>query len=346
MAKRKDVAKRANVSITVVSRVMSNTGYVSGEKREAVLRAAEELNYRPSPVARSLQNGQTRQILFYRGNLSSAYYLELHRGMMHYAEELGYLVCISGNLHIERIGELLMDGIILPTETYARPEHLRYLRKYRMPYVVIGYGHHLPKNVHSVTVDTGLAMRDIIMYLQERGHRSIVFVNGNDPYADEPRSTVFRSMMNEIYKKDDFYRENDFCGETIEDYIINIPPPGQDVLLDDFYRIGYEAAEQFVWRKLNATAVVCFNDETAVGFYRRILQLGRHVPEDLSLVSFDGLALGRYITPALTSMDLHPFEHGKKCAEVILELLQGKKPGYSHRVDFSLIERESVRVIR
>jgi DNA-binding LacI/PurR family transcriptional regulator len=75
MANRKDVALKANVSITVVSRVMSNMGYVSQEKREAVLRAAEELNYRPSPVARSLQNGQTRQILFYRGYISSAYYV-------------------------------------------------------------------------------------------------------------------------------------------------------------------------------------------------------------------------------------------------------------------------------
>ncbi|MDR2070507.1 MAG: LacI family DNA-binding transcriptional regulator [Treponema sp.] len=74
MANRKDVAKRANVSITVVSRVMSKRGYVSKEKREAVLRAAEELNYRPSPVARSLQNGRTRQIFFYRGNLRASAY--------------------------------------------------------------------------------------------------------------------------------------------------------------------------------------------------------------------------------------------------------------------------------
>lgn len=332
MPNRKDVAKKANVSTTVVSRVMSNTGYVSKEKREAVLQAAGELNYRPSPLARSLQNGRTRQILFYRGNISSAYYLELHRGMMEYAEKLGYLVCISGNLHIERVGELLMDGIILPTEAYARPEYLRYLYKYHMPYVVIGYGDYVPKNVYSVTVDTGLAMRELIAYLKERGHRRIAFVNGNNPYANEPRGMAFHAMM------DGFYRERP------EDYVINIKPSDQEVLPDDFYRIGYEAAEQFSRRKLAATAVICFNDETALGFYRRILQFGYRVPEELSLVSFDGLALGGYMTPALTSMNLHPFEHGKKCAEVILKLLSGKRPGYRHSIDFSLIERESVRV--
>jgi DNA-binding LacI/PurR family transcriptional regulator len=74
--------------------------------------------------------------------------------------------------------------------------------------------------------------------------------------------------------------------------------------------------------------------------------LGRRIPEDISVTGFDGLALGEYMNPALTSMSLNPFEHGKKCAEVILDLLQGKKPGYSHRIDFSLVERESVQDFR
>jgi DNA-binding LacI/PurR family transcriptional regulator len=334
MANRKDVALKANVSITVVSRVMSNMGYVSQEKREAVLRAAEELNYRPSPVARSLQNGQTRQILFYRGYISSAYYLELHRGMMDYAEKRGYLVCISGDLHIERIGEMLMDGLILPTEAYAKPEYLRYLRKYNMPYVVIGYGEYIPKNVYSVTVDTGLAMRRMLEYLRERGHRRIAFVDGNDVRPEGPRNAAFRSVMAEIYRN------------RIEDYVLNPPKSGPETGSDSFYLIGRIAADQFVQRKLDATAVICFNDDVAVGFYSRIIQLGYRIPKDLSVTGFDGLALGEYICPPLTSMSLKPFEHGKRCAEVILDLLQGKQCGYKHSVDFALIERESVCDLR
>lgn len=331
MANRKDVAARAGVSITVVSRVMSGKGYVAKEKREAVMRSAEELKYRPSPVARSLQNGQTRQLLFYRGNLSSAYYLELHRGMMDRAEKSGYLVCISGELHIERVGELLMDGLILPTETYARPEYVRYLRKYRMPYVVIGYGEPIPKNVCSVMVDTGAAARELLGYLWERGHRQIAFINGNDTSAAGPRYAAFRAVMGE------FYRDN------LETYILNIPLVCRDVRADDFYRIGYDAADELVRRNLGVTAVICFNDEAAVGFYRRIIQLGRRIPYDISVAGFDGLSIGEYLNPALTSMDIHPFEHGKQCVQVLLDILQGKRPGYKHRVEFSLVERESVR---
>jgi DNA-binding LacI/PurR family transcriptional regulator len=331
MANRKDVALKANVSITVVSRVMSNTGYVSKEKREAVLRAAEELKYRPSPVARSLQNGRTRQILFYRGYISSAYYLELHRGMMDYAERQGYLVCISGDLHIERIGEMLTDGLILPTEAYARPEYLRYLRKYHMPHVVIGYGEYISKNVYTVTVDTGHAMREMLEYLRERGHRRIAFVDGNDVRPEGPRNAAFRSMMTEIYRG------------KLGHYILTASEIDQQAGSDAFYLIGRASADQFAQRKLDATAVVCFNDDVAVGFYSRIVKLGYRIPEDLSITGFDGLALGEYLNPALTSMSLKPFEHGQKCAEVILDVLRGKRPGYKHSVDFALIERESVR---
>ncbi|MDR0639188.1 MAG: LacI family transcriptional regulator [Spirochaetaceae bacterium] len=334
MANRKDVALKANVSITVVSRVMSNTGYVSKDKREAVLQAAEELKYRPSPVARSLQNGRTRQILFYRGNLSSAYYLELHRGMMDYAEKQGYLVCISGGLNIERIAELLIDGLILPTATYARPEYLRYLRKYHMPYVVIGYGEHIPKNVYSVTVDTGLAMRKLADYLRQKGHRHIAFVNRVDTSPAGPRHDAFHSLMTKTYH------------DRIEDYILNIPVPGDEAGSLACYLMGRMAAEQFAQRKLDATAVICFNDDVAIGFYRRIVTLGYRIPLDLSVAGFDGLALGEYLTPALTSMDLHPYEHGKKCAGVILDLLQEKRCAYKHNIDFSLVERESVRTIK
>jgi DNA-binding LacI/PurR family transcriptional regulator len=300
-------------------------------KREAVLRAAEALNYRPSPVARSLQNGQTCQILFFRGNLSSAYYLELHRGMMDYAEKQGYLVCISGDLHIERIGEMLIDGLILPTETYARPEYMRYLRKYNMPYVVIGYGERIPKNVYSVTADAGLAMRKLVEYLLDKGHRRVAFVNRVDTRPAGPRNNAFHSLMAETYH------------DRIENYVLNVSAGEYEAGSVGFYQMGRTAAEQFAKRKLDATAVICFNDDMAVGFYGQIVKLGYRIPEDLSIASFDGLALGEYLSPALTSMSLKPFEHGQKCAEIILDILQGKRPGYKHTIDFSLIERESVR---
>jgi DNA-binding LacI/PurR family transcriptional regulator len=332
MATRNDVAKQANVSTAVVSRVMSNTGYVSRDKRAAVLKAAEELNYRPSPVARSLQRGQTRQILFYWGTLSNAYFLELHRGMMDYAESKDYLICISGTSPMERIGDMMMDGLILPTEFYARRKYTQFLQKYRMPCVIIGYGEYIPKNVYSVTVDTRLGMRKLIEYLWERGHSRIAFANADDTRINLPRCKCFCSMMEAVYR------------EKLEQYLLNFGgtiAPAHDGLC----RYGAIAADLFVERKLDATAVVCFNDDVALGFCRRIGQLGYRIPQDLSVVSFDGLVTGEYMNPSLTSMGLNPFEHGRKCAEIIIDVINGASPPYKHAIEPFLIERDSVRTL-
>jgi DNA-binding LacI/PurR family transcriptional regulator len=128
----------------------------------------------------------------------------------------------------------------------------------------------------------------------------------------------------------------------LDDYTLNTAELSRAILSDDFYKAGQAAAEQFEQRKLDATAVICFNDEVAVGFYHRIVQFGYHIPDDISVTGIDGLVIGEYMNPALTSMDLNPFKHGMQCAKVLLDMLQGGKPGYKHRIDFSLVERESV----
>jgi LacI family transcriptional regulator len=332
MVTRKDVAQQARVSPAVVSRAMTNTGYVSKDKREAVLKAAEELNYRPNSVARSLQRGQSRQILFYWGRLSNAYFLELHRGMMDYAESRDYLVCISGTSPMERLSDIMMDGLILPSELYARPEYIRYFRKYRMPCVIIGYGDYIPKNVHSVTVDTNRAMGTIISYLRGKGHSRIAFANGDDPRHNSARYKGFSDAMQAVY------------GTELENYVLS--SSGKlDVNHGALCKYGVMAADMFNQRKLDATAVVCFNDDVALGFCHRIGRLGYRVPRDLSIVSFDGLVTGEYMNPALTSMGLNPFEHGRKCAEMMINLINGDSVPCRITIDPLLIERESVRVL-
>jgi DNA-binding LacI/PurR family transcriptional regulator len=311
---------------------MTNTGYVSKDKRAAVLKAAEELNYRPNSVARSLRRGRTRQILFYWGRLSNAYFLELHRGMMDYAENRDYLVCISGTSPMERLDDIMMDGLILPGEVYARPKYVQYLRKYRMPCVIIGYGDYIPRNIYSVTVDTECAMRNIIIYLRERGHSRIAFANGDDPRSNSPRITGFSDMMQDVY------------GGELEYYVLSSAGK-PEVIHNALCKYGVMAADMFTQRKLDATAVVCFNDDVALGFCHRITRLGYRIPGDLSIVSFDGLVTGEYTSPALTSMGLNPFEHGRKCAEMMINQINGVSTPYKVTIEPFLIERESVRIL-
>jgi DNA-binding LacI/PurR family transcriptional regulator len=231
---------------------------------------------------------------------------------------------------MERLGDIMMDGLILPSEVYARPKYIQYLRKYRMPCVIIGYGDYIPKDIYSVTVDTNRAMREIIGYLRGRGHSRIAFVSGEDLRHNSARYKGFNGMMRAVY------------GENLEQYVLS-SDGGFNAVHDALCSYGVMAADMFAQRKLDATAVVCFNDDVAVGFCHRITRLGYRIPEDLSIVSFDGLATGKYTSPALTSMGLNPFEHGRKCAEMMISLINGVPIPCKAVIEPLLIERESVR---
>jgi DNA-binding LacI/PurR family transcriptional regulator len=329
MATRKDVAEQANVSISVVSRVMNDSGYVAKAKREAVLQAAEELNFRPDPVATSLKSGKTRQILFYRGALSNIYQLELYRGMEDRAQEAGYIVFMAGDLPIKQIQGMMIDGVILPIELSFNSGYIRYLQKYHLPHVLLGSGDAIPKNTYTVTVDTGVGMRKILSYLQSKGHRFIAYVGGHDIHSAEPRNIAFNEVMGSVY------------GNKLNHYMLG----SSAFKAGDYYRIGEQAANLFVERKLDATAVACFNDDIAISFCHGLRRLGYRIPEDLSVTGMDGLIMGEFSAPPLTSLSTNAYELGRACIQLILDILEGKQPAHEHHLPTLLIERESVLAI-
>ena len=113
---RKDIAELCGVSISVVSRALNNSGYVEESKRRKIIETAEKLNYIPQPVAMSLQERRTKQLLYYCKDLSNEYYVDMYRGMCEAANKRGYLVTISGMMEFDRIKDTMVDGIIMPNE--------------------------------------------------------------------------------------------------------------------------------------------------------------------------------------------------------------------------------------
>ena len=90
MITRKDIAERAGVSISVVSRALNNSGYVDAEKKRKILQIAKELDYHPNPVAMSLTSQRTKQILFYCRELENAFNIEMYEGMLEAANKRDY----------------------------------------------------------------------------------------------------------------------------------------------------------------------------------------------------------------------------------------------------------------
>ena len=133
MITRKNIAERAGVSISVVSRALNNSGYVDAEKKRKILQIAKELDYHPNPVAMSLTSQRTKQILFYCRELENAFNIEMYEGMLEAANKRDYMVVVHGKLDFSSIRNTMVDGLILPNEGVAE----LYLQD-------IGKNYHLP----------------------------------------------------------------------------------------------------------------------------------------------------------------------------------------------------------
>ena len=125
------------------------------------------------------------------------------------------------------------------------------------------------------------------------------------------------------------FPEEKYCGN------IQIP--------EDFFGKGLLAADIFNERKCDATAAICFNDDMALGFAKRLRKIGYRIPEDISIVGFDGIYSRKYADTMMTSLCLNPKLHGAKCVEVLLNIINGKKVKHITNIPNYIEVGESVK---
>ncbi len=352
MITRREIAQKAGVSVSVVSRALNNSGYVKKCKRDEILRIAEELGYRPNPVAMSLQKRRTKQILFYCKDLNNAFNIEMYRGMLVEAEKQGYMVVMNGKMNFEFVRDMMIDGIILPSQ-FATARYLEEIgHNYHLPVVSSSYGDdiYFSKAVPIIECDLLQGTKDALQYLWDKGHRKIAMITPYDLKSHNSRMIAWKEFMAPVLqdKLDNYFLR--ICKEGLHDdeRLLQFEEEQSSdwrYKQDSFYEKGMLAADIFSERKLNATAVLSFNDEMALGFAKRIKQFGYKIPEDLSLMGFDGVSTGKYMEPALTSMALQPAVIGAKCVQVLISVLQGNKFKYVTHIPTKILEGDSVRDI-
>lgn len=327
---RNDVARKAGVSVATVSRVFSGKDYVSNEKRKRVLKVAEEIGYKPNPVAISLKKNRTRQLMYYVRDLSNYYYIEMYKGMMDYAAQHGYRFIISGNLDYNQINSLMVDGLILSDSFFHSQELTDGLR---IPVISASYRGIEDIDEKHVAVDTAYAMELAIDHLLDSGHRKIAFITLIKPNREESRKKAFLKLM------------RPYLGENCFDYIIGPNDFKKTQEEINYMDIGQNCAESYINRKLDATAAVCFNDAIAIGFMGYIQEKGIKVPGDLSIVGIDGHQQGCYTFPKLTSVSIDPFHHGSECARTLIDIIENKKTE-PIPVEIKLLIRKSTKPLK
>ncbi|MEZ0165407.1 LacI family DNA-binding transcriptional regulator [Kineococcus sp. LSe6-4] len=280
------VARLAGVSQKTVSRVFNDEPYVSAEVRERVLRAAEQLGYRPNSAARALTSGRTRRLGVVW--LGSALYgpAQMLVGLERAARDLGYSVSLAATTQGETgsvdaaIGSLLsqgVDGILLSEPVDDQPQ-LRLTSQ--VPVVSLGrLTTASGTDVEIATQDWAAAAALATRHLLDLGHRTVHHVRGPQTWwAARDRERGWRQALHETGRE--------------------VPPP----LQGDWTAASGYAAGRAVLGRPEVTAVFAANDEMALGVVRAQLEAGRDVPGDLSVVGFDDVPSAAFFTPPLTTI--------------------------------------------
>jgi DNA-binding LacI/PurR family transcriptional regulator len=305
-----DVARLAGVSTATVSRALNGTGQIAATTRATIDAAVAQLGYQPNTAARSLVTKSTQTIALLLPDIANPFYAELVSGIQRRALETGHtmLLCTTEGdpereeqylnlLHAKQVDGVLVDGLVLPPDRIAR-----FVRN--GPPIVC-----LDRDVDStsvplVQVDNRLGARMATEHLISLGHRRIAHVSG----APELRIS-----------------EERIGGYHDAFAAAGIDPDPKLVAVGSFTEEGGYEATRALLGATDLTAVFAANDLSALGAISAIVESGRHVPRDVSVVGFDDLRLSRFTTPPLTTIHQPALEIAERATQLLLDLAGGRE---------------------
>jgi len=309
-----DVAALAGVSKSTVSAVLNNKK-IRETTRRAVLRVIEELNYRPSPSARrGFRPATGKSITFIVKEAPNPYYAEILLGIQQVAGDHGYLISVSsseGSYEVERriveqCTEREVDGLIITPilSDDVDLSHLFELKRHGAPFVLLEEVRGI--RAHLVDVDNVKASGEAVKFLIDQGHSLIVHFAG-PKYSEhtQERADGVRRAFSESHLRFD------------EAMIVHAGASPEDG-----YRVGLEYFS--ARREDHPTAVTCYNDLVALGLLRALTELGIRVPEEVSVIGFDGLDLLDYFPLPLTTVRVPKYEMGKRAAEILIRQIESR----------------------
>ncbi|MFB0829581.1 LacI family DNA-binding transcriptional regulator [Brevibacillus laterosporus] len=311
-----DIAKLAGVSVSTVSRVLNNFKYVSNEKRNAVQKAIDELNYTPNRNAIDLIRGETKMIgVIIPYNNNPAFDQLLH-GILNKSMEHNYSIAVLPTKydkhkemeHLTMLKNKMLDGIIIT----SRSNNWESILPFSQYGSVIACEYNDYPEIGCSYLDRYTSYLDAFQYLREKGHQRVAFTTAR---GSESKSTV---QTIEAYKKT--------FGDFPSDFFIT-----NCVSFED----GYHAAEKLLHLKTRPTAIYANGDEVAGGILKYALSRNYTIPDDLAI-------LGQENQPAGIGLDISTVDHQLiKVGEQAFDLAITKSRE-KIKIPYVLIQRSSV----
>lgn len=302
MATIHDVAKKANVSVATVSRYLNQNGYVGEKSKKAIEKAIQELNYVPNNVARTLSTKRSNLIGLIIPDIKNPFFPELARAVEDTAYKFGYTVILCNSdenankeqQYLQALTQKYVAGVIL-TST-----HEGYQQKINLPIVALDRA--ASKDIPSVTTENVLGAELATKFLLQCGATELLFLKG-------PKHLISSDERLEGFLKV-------AMGKNITTHIIESP-------------YDFEEAEKITLNYLQdrptIDGIFASSDVSAIGALKACEKLGKKVPDELQIIGFDGIQIGNYITPSLTTIAQNIYKLGEAATELLILQIEGKE---------------------
>ena len=323
----KAVAEHLGLTPGTVSAVLNNSAAarsIPEHTRKRILEAARALNYRPNFLARSLRVQRTYTVGVIAEEIGDAYGGLVVSGIEAYLRENGFFFLTVAHRHdpklLDTYSSMLMargvEGLItIDTSINAKPE---------LPTVAVA-GHQTVENVTNIILDHRRAAELALMHLKQLGHEHIAFLRGQPSSADS--ATRWEAIE-----------------EVAQEFGIQIHPELVLQLegVDSTPELGYPYGKALLAKNIPFTALFAYNDISAIGCMRAFQEAGLRVPDDISVVGMDDIAIASFSIPTLTTVRQPLVKMGRMAAETLLDRIEKRSAFLQNiRVEPELVVRRS-----
>ena len=318
----RDVAKKANVSVATVSRVINNKGYVYEETRNTVLRIIDELGFEPNQLARSLTNHRSKMIGVIVPHVGTTFYGQLIEGIEHAALGYGYktMLCNTQDSEEREIDYLKVfeqynvEGVIIASN-FKNTERLASLN---IP--LISVDHLINDEIPSVSCDNETGGKVAAQTLIAGGAKNFLILRGPSfLITSQERTKGFLEVLEEYD-----------CKYDIHDF--------------DLVEPDAEFIYQYIKNHPQVDAIFAMSDTLALIALGCLQQLGRKIPEEVQLVGFDDAPFTKWTNPAITTVSQAIKYMGSESVNTLIKLINNEELDTLHRlIDVRLKERETTK---
>lgn len=336
----KDIAKLCGVGVSTVSRAINNHPDINPETKQMIMDAIKQYGYIPNNSARNLKRADAKCIAVLVKGLSNPFFTNMIKTIEFEIKKKKYSMVLhhvefdedEADVALELVKEKRLKGIIFLGGHFKHSE--KKLSMLHVPFILSTVNCE-PVSIEeskysNISVDDEAEMIRVVEYLIGIGHEKIALLSANP--GDESIGQLRLSGYKKALKAH---------GLPFDEELVF---PMRDDIESYSMENGYEIAKEMLCSGKEFTAICAISDSLAIGAIRALHDAGKRVPEDYSVMGFDGIELGKYITPSLSTVEQPVYTIAKETARLLFDVIAGKKEHEHRVVPGKLVIRESTRM--